>query len=117
MKYINKLAQAESKRQSKVNNWFIKNTQLQADRTITNLLEMVVDEESKRELDKITITLIKSIAKLKQQEHLNIELIEQSMQFVQLYLNMLNPSFKNLNYSNSPARKSTNDRPVFDSKA
>lgn len=116
MKLINKLEQAENNRQILVNDWFTQSKHSDNDQSITQMLELLEDEQEVLNLEKITTSLTKAITELKQQEQLNGNLIQQSMQFVQLSLDMLSPSIKNLNYGNDK-EITTIDRSVFDSKA
>ncbi|WP_042222443.1 flagellar protein FlgN [Oceanobacillus manasiensis] len=87
------------------------------DASITSLLEHLDDNEVKAELTDLAISLTETITKLKQQEQLNQALISQSMQFVQLSLDLINPSLKNMNYGEGKAASSAAKRSVFDSKA
>lgn len=115
-KHVQALEQAEGKRQKAVQEWVTEYSPGLEHATITGILEVINDEQSKRELEKITITLTETITELKQQEQLNQSLIQQSMQFVELSLNMMKPSIRNLNYGGKKSSDST-DRSVFDSKA
>jgi flagellar biosynthesis/type III secretory pathway chaperone len=115
-KYVNKLEQAEKNRQIEVETWYKDRQLLENDMTITNILETITDEQEQEELAKQTTDLTNAIAKLKQQEHLNQALIQQSMQFVQLSLDMLSPTIKNMNYGQSLEVEGSK-RSVFDSKA
>lgn len=115
-KYVKKLEQAEGIRQKAVEIWYTDQQLPPEDMTITNMLEIMSDEQEQQELEQLTITLTKVITKLKQQEELNLDLIQQSMQFVQLSLDMLSPTIKNMNYGNSQDTE-TSKRSVFDSKA
>ncbi|OZU88801.1 flagellar protein FlgN [Virgibacillus indicus] len=117
-KTVRAVEQAEAKRQTEVEEWFARKRLPTGDATITNMLELVTEEQEKTTLGKITIKLTETITKLKQQEQLNHALINQSMQFVQLSLDMMNPSIKNMNYGNKKGSEpETNKRSVFDSKA
>ena len=64
----------------------------------------------------MTIELTKAITQLKQQEQLNQALIQQSMQFVQLSLDILNPTIQTMNYGKN-REDAGSKRSVFDSKA
>lgn len=108
--------QKEKKRIEAVEAWF-HNHRLETDeRTVTNILERLENKQNKKELEQASIQLAETIVKLKQQEKLNHDLIEQSMQFVQLSMNLLQPSIENMNYGNKENAGSVK-RSVFDSKA
>lgn len=115
-KIVRQLEQAEENRQKEVESWFsaIGNTKEEA--TITNLLSQLVEEEEKRLLEASAVRLTEAVVTLKQQEQLNIALIQQSMQFVQLSLDLLSPSLTNMNYGKEQKHPPIN-RSVFDSKA
>lgn len=117
-KSIRTIEQAENERQTAVEEWFTQKQLPLSDAAITNMLGKITDERETEELENITILLTELITKLKQQEQLNQALINQSMQFVQLSLDMMNPSIKNMNYGNKKGSKSESDKlSVFDSKA
>lgn len=115
-KYTQMLEQAEVKRKREVDTWFLHQQLPVNDATITQMLEVLTEKQEKEKLENMMIALTEAITKLKQQEQLNYALIQQSMQFVQLSLEMLNPTIKNMNYGK---KKQTNsaERSVFDSKA
>lgn len=113
-KLIRLLEQAENNRQQEAISWY-----RQADRpleeiTITNILNVLEDEEERNALEEAAVQLANAVMKLKQQEQLNHSLLQQSMQFVQFSLNMINPTIENFNYGN---QQTGNNRSVFDSKA
>ncbi|WP_188454139.1 flagellar protein FlgN [Virgibacillus oceani] len=115
-KHVQALEQAEAKRQQDVDKWFAEQQISNEHATITAMLEVLANENERDELEKITVSLTEVITKLKGQEQLNQALINQSMQFVQLSLDMLNPSIKNMNYGKKEDTD-TIKRSVFDSKA
>jgi flagellar biosynthesis/type III secretory pathway chaperone len=116
-KEIRLLEQAEEKRQSGVEAWFLERQAGQdQDATLTNLLEIIADETEQKKLEDTTIKLTEIITKLKQQEELNQSLLNQSMQFVQLTMGMMNPSMKEINYGKQKQTTSTMNRSVFDSQ-
>lgn len=117
-KLVRKLEQAETRRMQLVGEWVEKEGLTEEDPTITLILERITNEEERTKLEKVTIELTKAMTDLKAQENLNLALIDQSMQFVQLSLDLLSPSLKNMNYSNNnkPNMESPT-RSIFDSKA
>ena len=115
-KYIKVLEQAEQKRQKEVEKWYTDQQLPLEEMTITNMLHMLTDKQDQQVLENVTIQLTEAITELKQQEQLNQTLIQQSMQFVQLSLDMLSPTIQNMNYGKSKDREGAK-RSVFDSKA
>lgn len=84
--------------------------------TITEILQSLPENEEAKQLGKSATRLTQAIVEIRDQEQLNQELLKQSMQFVQLSLNMMNPSIENMNY-NQKQEETTIDRSAFDSKA
>src|SRR5690625_485172 len=115
-KYIKVLEQAEERRQKEVEKWYSDQQLSLEEMTITNMLHMLTDKQDQQLLENITIHLTEAITALKQQEQLNQALIQQSMQFVQLSLDMLSPTIQNMNYGKSQGNEGAK-RSVFDSKA
>ncbi|GGN53636.1 MULTISPECIES: flagellar protein FlgN [Oceanobacillus] len=117
-KLVQKIEQVEKIRIQLVNNWIEAEEITDAEPTITFILEQMTNETERLELEEVTIELTKVITELKAQEKLNIALINQSMQFVQMSLDLMSPSLKNMNYSNmdKPDVEQPN-RSIFDSKA
>lgn len=115
-KRILTLEQAETKRQKAVEQWFYGQGRLNEEMTITNMLELITDEQDQTSLATVATQLTEAITSLKRQEQLNQELLEQSMQFVQMSLNMLSPSINQMNYGEKKQSNQRN-RSVFDSRA
>lgn len=115
-KLIQQIEKAESKRYQVVKAWFDSNESPGTERTITVMLAKLADDSIKKELERLSTQLRDLLTELKKQEALNQQLLEQSLQFVHLSLNMMNPSMEQINYGRndtSPLPK----RSVFDSKA
>lgn len=116
-KLIQQIDKAESKRYQAVEAWFDSNEFSGTKRTITVMLEkLAADDSIKTELERLSTQLRDLLTELKKQEELNQQLLVQSLQFVHLSLNMMNPSMEQINYGQndtSPLLK----RSVFDSKA
>lgn len=115
-KYLQLLEQFEMKRQREVEKWFEVNDLLTEEMTITNMLQVITNEIDKKKLEKVTIELTNIITRLKQQEQLNQDLIRQSMQFVHMSLEMINPTINDMNYGEKISNR-TENRSVFDSQA
>lgn len=114
-KLIRLSEQAERKRQGSVEAWALQAGVTLEDTTVTKMMQHLTEPEQ-RELETAATTLTELVTKLKQQEQLNQVLISQSLQFVQLSLDLLSPTLKNMNYG-SGASAGTSDHSVFDSKA
>lgn len=111
-----KLEQAERKRQQVVERWFSAQNITEEEKTISTMLTMLSEEEEQSELASVTTDLTEAITTLKRTEQLNRELLEQSMQFVQMSLSLLSPSLEQMNYGGD-AKESHREHSVFDSKA
>ncbi|WP_340002104.1 flagellar protein FlgN [Oceanobacillus sp. FSL K6-0127] len=115
-KQLRLLEQAENKRQQAVSNWCTLNHIQAEDATITNILKHITLEKEQVKLENAATKLTELITKLKQQEQLNQVLISQSMQFVQVSLDLMSPTLKSMNYGVKNETDVSN-RSVFDSKA
>lgn len=115
-KHVQALEQVETARFKDVEEWFKTNNLQPDDQTITAMIEHLEDSDQQRALANVTTVLTNSVTNLKRQEQLNQALIQQSLQFVELSLDMMNPSINKLNYGNKKETETTN-RSVFDSKA
>ncbi len=115
-KAVQQLEQAEEERQKEVATWFVNHGVKVDEVTLSNLMNHIEIEAEKKELEDAAVRLTEAIVKLKQQEELNMALIQQSMQFVQLSIDLLSPSLKNMNYGKDKGPSDVN-RSVFDSKA
>ena len=116
-KMVLQLAQVEESRQKEVDEWFSVRGLSNEEATVTNLINNIENDEEKRLLAEKAVYLTEVVVNLKQQEQLNMALIQQSMQFVQLSIDLLSPSLKNINYSKDKEGDSQINRSVFDSKA
>jgi|SRR5690625_209845 len=115
-KYIQLLEQFEVKRQKEVEKWFASKQFNTEEKTITKMMQITSNELEKKKLENSMIRLTNIITKLKQQEQLNNDLMRQSMQFVQMSLEILNPTIDHMNYGNKEIKQTAN-RSVFDSQA
>ena len=116
-KYIQLIEQTEKDRIEESKVWFTNKQLLDEEITITNMLDNLDDEHDKQALTTIAAELTGNIVRLKQQEQLNRDLIEQSMQFVQLSLDMLHPTIQQMNYHPTTIENESVNHSVFDSKA
>ncbi|KGX86793.1 flagellar protein FlgN [Pontibacillus marinus] len=118
-KHVQAIGQLETKREQLVSDWFASQGVNGDERTITAMLENINNEQEGQALQEQFERLVMILADLKQQEKLNQELTQQSLQFIDMSLDMIQPSMKNLNYGRPNAKQSDsgNRRSVFDSKA
>ncbi|MDQ0159659.1 flagellar protein FlgN [Alkalibacillus salilacus] len=116
-KHAQALDQLETKRVEETEAWF-QEKGISDERTISNLIQTVDDPEKKEHLEALYEKLVYTLADLKQQEQLNRDLTEQSLQYVELTLDMLQPKHqKDLNYHKQQQSNQSTDRSIFDSKA
>lgn len=116
-KWLGMLEKKEEKRLQIVTPFFEdKNIQTE-NRTVTTLLDLMNDEINKEQLESEFVTLTELMVDLKQQEQLNNQLIQQSLQLIQLSLGMISPTIQNMNYGKKDKTKDVRDRSMFDSKA
>lgn len=115
-KIVQTTVRLEEQRISAVNQWAEISQLSEENATMTWIIEQVHEVKDRTALEKVTAQLVDLIVEIKQQEQLNEALLEQSMQFVQLSLEMLNPTIENFNYNKEQQAPSV-ERSVFDSKA
>lgn len=116
-KLIQAITQAEAKRQEIVDEFFMKVHANVEEKTMTMLLAHIDDNKDKQQLENVVGLLVEAIVELKQVEQLNQELMIQSMQYVQLSLDMLQPSIQRMNYDQKQTIQESVKQSVFDSKA
>lgn len=115
-KIVQTTVRLEEQRISAVNQWAEISQLSEENATMTWIIEQVHEVKDRTALEKVTAQLVDLIVEIKQQEQLNEALLEQSMQFVQLSLELLNPTIENFNYNKEQQAPSV-ERSVFDSKA
>lgn len=115
-KLVRKTEQAEASRKSLTDAWYEGNGLSLENAAVTDLLERQTDPEEAKRLEQVTVKLAEVIANLKDQEKLNFALINQSMQFLKVSLDLLSPTLDNMNYGNK-AKQEAPSHSVFDSKA
>lgn len=116
-KQVQLISQKEEERQKLVEKHFAAQNAQSEEQTMTNLLTYIEDEAEKLKFEKVMSTLIDAIVELREVEQLNKELMEQSMQLVQLSLDMLQPSIQRMNYDGKQNIQESTKQSVFDSKA
>ncbi|WP_079710761.1 flagellar protein FlgN [Paraliobacillus ryukyuensis] len=113
-KYVKAINQVEQARIDATKDWANAQGLDPEEATATDMLKHMQDTETKNTLEELTTALANHLLELKQQEALNQQLTQQSLQFVQLSLDMISPTIENFNYGK---QQQTNKRSVFDSKA
>lgn len=118
-KHVQAINQVEARRLTEIKQWATDHHFDPETMTVTFLLEKLTNATDRSALEQVTTTLAGTLVQLKQQEALNKELTEQSLQFVQMSIDMVAPSIKNINYGNQKKEQTdqTNKRSVFDTKA
>lgn len=115
-KAVKELSRAENERQ-KVSTQYASDYKLTEEEvTVTSLIERLTDSDEHKHLEDITTKLVNCITELKRKEEMNRVLIQQSMQFVQFSLDVMNPNIEKMNYGNK-SKNSNNARSTFDSQA
>ena len=115
-KHVQAINKMEKKRVEAVTHWYQVNGMNASEPTISEMLSHLEGAEQE-ELNATYNELIIVLAELKQQELLNAELTKQSLQFVNLSLDMLQPSLNSVNYGGKEEQQHKPKRSVFDSKA
>ncbi len=87
------------------------------DPTVSDCIE-VISENEQYELVELKNKLVDKVNELKEQNHLNQQLVHNSLQFVNVTLNLMRPQPQNINYG-PPAKGNQNEnnsRRIFSSK-
>lgn len=116
-KHIQAITKIENERMDTVTDWCRKQGIVLEAPTLSELLGFLEDSKEKNLLQSLFEELVFLVSELKQQEQLNAELTKQSLQFIHLSLDMLQPSLNNMNYNKQTGVSTKEKRSVFDSKA
>lgn len=114
-KLVIQLEEQEKERQQIVEAWSREQQLATAFPTVTEILE-ALNEDDQKEVENAAIQLTDTMTALKRQEQLNQGLLQESMKFVQLSMELINPTIQSMNYG-TKADGRVNDRSLFDSKA
>lgn len=117
-KYILAIRQIDEERK-KIVDQLLTNAQLQeAERTLRNCIEITAEPE-KSSLTDMQQQLTKIVEEVKQRNVLNQQLTHQSLQFVNMTLEMIRPQPQAITYTRPNAKQieNKNARSMFDSKA
>ncbi|WP_096550430.1 flagellar protein FlgN [Ureibacillus thermosphaericus] len=117
--HVAAIEQLEQLRQKKVVEFFqLKGIKVSSPPSVAELLEVIEDEEESQQLSDVRNRLLKVIDDLKKQNDLNQQLIYNSLQLVNVTLNMLRPQPEEFNYSEKTVRSGNVLRKsMFDSQA
>ncbi|MGN8647384.1 flagellar protein FlgN [Gracilibacillus sp. HCP3S3_G5_1] len=118
-KHVQAINQIEKKRIDAVANWATDKNLDPETVTVSTIIEEYTTGADQQQLEEVTLRLAELLMELRRQEDLNKQLTQQSLQFVQLSIDMMQPSIKNMNYGNTQhqSKPSAPKRSVFDSKA
>ncbi|MRH41969.1 flagellar protein FlgN [Aquibacillus halophilus] len=118
-KHVKAINQLEVKRIEMINKWSESQGLDNDSITVSVMLDNYLQGVEKESLEKVTTVLAETLLQLKQQEELNKQLTQQSLQFIQLSMDMIAPTIKNINYGNKTENRADQitKRSVFDSKA
>ncbi|PKR77982.1 flagellar protein FlgN [Halalkalibacillus sediminis] len=118
-KHVQAIEQLEAKRVEETQAWFQQNAPDVREQTINSLIGQLEDSDEKNKLEKLYGDFIILLADLKQQEKLNHDLTQQSLQFVQLSLEMIQPKYQSdLNYKKpTKSQGQRGNTSAFDSRA
>ncbi|MCK1984987.1 MULTISPECIES: flagellar protein FlgN [Peribacillus] len=115
-KHIKAISQTDKERGRAVEEFLAANGTAGQPSSIHTVTELTGQEETEI-LERLKAELIDEVAKLKERNGLNQQLIYQSLQFINLSLDMLRPQNHNLNYGDSVKKTANIGMGMFDSKA
>lgn len=118
-KYVQAINQLETKRMEQMSVWAKTKGIEPTNLTVSVMVENYVTGPDQESLELITVKLAELLVDLKQQEQLNQQLTKQSMQFIQMTMNMISPTITSMNYGNQTTKSNDqqSNRSLFDSKA
>lgn len=114
-KHIKAIIQTDKERERAVEEFLAANGTAGQPASIHTVTELTGPEET--EVQMLKAALIHEVAKLKERNGLNQQLIYQSLQFINVSLDMLRPQHQNLNYGDSVGKTAKIGMGMFDSKA
>lgn len=115
---VEEVERKENERIAAVDAFFQAQNIAPEEKTVSEILKYITSETAREQFEKATTKLIEVIVQLREVEQLNQGLLQQSMQFVQLTLSMLQPETKTINYGKQHKQQQTKKNlSVFDSKA
>lgn len=115
--HISAIAQLEGQRQQAVNVFFRSQQVAGVEPTMNELLARVSNEADKQQLAKARADLLEVVTQLKEKNDLNQSLLYNSLQVVNMTLDLVRPQEANFNYGNEQGARSTASKGRFDSQA
>jgi hypothetical protein len=115
-KHIKAISQTDKERERAVEEFLGANGTVGQPASIHTVTELIGPEETEV-LEMLKAELIDEVAKLKERNGLNQQLIYQSLQFINVSLDILRPQNQNLNYGDSVRKTAKIGMGMFDSKA
>ncbi|GGC83030.1 hypothetical protein GCM10007216_12000 [Thalassobacillus devorans] len=116
-KLLQAIEKAENDRLEAVSEWYRQKNIGEESPQASRLLEILEDSEEKNILQKNLEEMTSLIFAIKGQQQLNAELTKQSLQFIHLSLDMLQPDINQMNYGRKTEISRGENRSIFDSKA
>ncbi|MGG4264129.1 flagellar protein FlgN [Peribacillus simplex] len=114
-KHIKAISQTDMEREGAVKEFLAVNGMVGKKASIHAVTDLTGPVETEI-LERLKAELIDEVAKLKERNSLNQQLIYQSLQFINVSLDMLRPQNQNLNYGDSVKKPMKSGRAMFDSK-
>ena len=115
-KHIKAISQTDQEREVAVERFLAANGAANQEASISTVTGYT-DPLETAALEHLKMELIEEVAKLKEQNSLNQQLIYQSLQFINVSLNMLRPQNQNMNYGKTAKKPAKSGLGMFDSKA
>lgn len=116
--HVAAISQLEQQRQKVVTDYLgAKEIALSGQATVADVMGAADTPQEKDKLDEVRKRLLLTIKTLKKQNDLNQKLIFQSLQFVNMTLDLLRPQPEQINYSKTEVRGSNMAKVHFDSQA
>ncbi|MGE7876010.1 flagellar protein FlgN [Peribacillus muralis] len=115
-KHIKAISQTDKEREVAVAEFLRANGKAGRPASIHGVTELTGPAEMEK-LNRLKAELMEEVANLKERNTLNQQLIYQSLQFINVSLDMFRPRNQNLNYGNSVKKSAKSGITMFDSKA
>lgn len=116
--HVAAISQLEQLRQKTVTDYLgAKGIALTGQATVADVMEAADDSQEKEKLEKVRKRLLLVIGQLKKQSDLNQQMIFQSLQFVNMTLDLLRPQPDQINYSKKEVLGRNMQKSSFDSQA
>lgn len=116
-KHLKAVEQCDRERASAVKDFLANKNMPNESATLTELIALA-DESERKQLDTVKDKLLLEVKSLREENQLNQQLIYQSLQFVNVSLDMFRPAQQDFNYEKPiPQPSKQGSRSMFDSKA